>query len=135
MGRSEEWLGGRPVAGLLRTRLLPPRLPVGCVPRPGLVDRVLTALKGRVVTVVAGARALGRCRAGGVERGEEALAFTEAESAEVLRAARLALSPKSVEDLHRATEGWAAGLILAAQSGSTLQHLRGERKHSRKCPL
>src|SRR4030088_2754852 len=55
MGRSEEWPGGRPVAGLLRTRLLPPRLPVGCVPRPGLVDRVLTALKGRVVTVVAGA--------------------------------------------------------------------------------
>jgi DNA-binding SARP family transcriptional activator len=63
---------------------------------------------------------LGRFRAGAVELGEEALAFTEAESAEVLRAARLALSPKAVEDLHRATEGWAAGLILAAQSGATL---------------
>jgi len=63
---------------------------------------------------------LGRFRAGAVELGEEALAFTEAESAEVLRAARLALSPKAVEDLHRATEGWAAGLILAAQSGGTL---------------
>jgi ATP/maltotriose-dependent transcriptional regulator MalT/DNA-binding SARP family transcriptional activator len=230
---------GTAAAGLLRTRLLPPRLLAACVPRPELVDRVLTALKGRVVTVVAGAgygkstllaqamaadpgpwvwvscderigsaRAflahvaagvaerfpgvgaalelegsveeqvaelcneltatvgddfvvalddvhtleqrpaaealallvsdlpptvhlalasrsalrlpLGHFRAGAVELGEEALAFTEAESAEVLRAARLALSPATVGELHRATEGWAAGLILAAQSGHAL---------------
>src|SRR5438067_823419 len=41
--------------GLLRTRLLAPRLPTGCVMRPRLVDAVLGGLEGRLVAVVAGA--------------------------------------------------------------------------------
>src|SRR5205085_5439113 len=41
--------------GVLRTRLLPPRLPTGCVRRPRLVEAVLTGLEGPLVAVVAGA--------------------------------------------------------------------------------
>lgn len=41
--------------GVLRTRLLPPRLPPGCLDRPQLADAVERALSGPLVAVVAGA--------------------------------------------------------------------------------
>jgi DNA-binding SARP family transcriptional activator len=41
--------------GILRTRLLPPRLPPGAVARPELVARVHVGLQGRLTTLVAGA--------------------------------------------------------------------------------
>src|SRR5262245_8513561 len=40
--------------GILRTRLLPPRLPPGAVARPELVARVHAGLQGRLTTLVAG---------------------------------------------------------------------------------
>lgn len=43
------------VQGVLATRLLPPRLPPGCVDRPGLVQAVLRGTDERLVAVVAGA--------------------------------------------------------------------------------
>jgi len=51
--------GGSPAAGstpgILRTRLLPPRLPPGAVARPELVARVHLGLQGRLTALVAGA--------------------------------------------------------------------------------
>ncbi|MEW6582744.1 MAG: BTAD domain-containing putative transcriptional regulator [Actinomycetota bacterium] len=40
---------------VLRTRLLPPRLPAACLPREGLVARVVEGLAGRLVVLSAGA--------------------------------------------------------------------------------
>jgi ATP/maltotriose-dependent transcriptional regulator MalT/DNA-binding SARP family transcriptional activator len=63
---------------------------------------------------------LGRLRAAGVlEIGEEALVLTEEESAELLGYMRLPERHRA-QDLHRHTEGWIAGLLLAAQSGGLL---------------
>src|SRR5207302_10748035 len=45
----------RSAVGVLRSRLLPPRLPPGCLARPELVGRVLDGLSGPVVAVLAGA--------------------------------------------------------------------------------
>jgi LuxR family maltose regulon positive regulatory protein len=42
-------------AGMLRTRLLPPRLPAACVPRADLVERIRIGAQGRLVSVVAAA--------------------------------------------------------------------------------
>lgn len=222
--------------GVLRTRLLPPRLPPGCVPRPALVRAVRDGLRGRLVAVVAGAgygkstllaqalaeselpwvwcscdrrledpgqflahiaagirarfpgfgaelriegsveqqvaaltnevvetiaddfvvalddfhllpepalealallvsdlapnahlalagRAplpfpLGRLRAARVvEIGEDRLAFDRAEAGQLVRSMGLDADRLTLESLHRRTEGWPAGLILAAQSG------------------
>ena len=44
------------------------------------------------------------------------LSFTEDETRELLAAAGIALPARAVEQLHRRTEGWAAGLRLAALS-------------------
>jgi len=41
--------------GVLRARLLPPRLPSACLPRTELVERVVDGLAGRLVAVLAGA--------------------------------------------------------------------------------
>jgi len=63
---------------------------------------------------------LGRLRAAGVvEVGEEALALTEDETALLLTAMQIE-EPRHVEALHRRTEGWIAGLLLAAQGGDAL---------------
>ena len=40
---------------VLRTRLVPPRLPPGCLLRPHLVERVQRGIAGRLVALVAGA--------------------------------------------------------------------------------
>ena len=44
-----------PLGRVLRTRLMPPRLPAGCLPRPALVARVREGLAGRLVLACAGA--------------------------------------------------------------------------------
>ncbi len=44
-----------PSSGLLLTRLLPPRLPPDCLPRPSLTERLVAGMQGRLVTVLAGA--------------------------------------------------------------------------------
>jgi len=44
-----------PLRGVLLTRLLPPRLPPGHLPRDGLVMRTTAAFESRLLTVVAGA--------------------------------------------------------------------------------
>lgn len=234
-------------SGILRTRLLPPRLPPDCLPRPELVERVRAGLRGRLVALVAGAgygkstllvqalegvgeptawlscdERIGESRpflahvaaalaerfpgvgaslvldgsleeqagdlcnevvetvsddfilalddvhtlagtpagdalallvsdlppnahlaltsrtalpfslwphrsAGVLRLGERALALTGEESAELLRATRPALPREAAEELHRRTEGWLAGLLLAAESeGSTLDALETE---------
>ena len=46
---------GSAAGGVLRTRLLPPRLPPDCVDRPELVAALQQGLEGRLVAVVAGA--------------------------------------------------------------------------------
>jgi DNA-binding SARP family transcriptional activator len=61
---------------------------------------------------------LARLRAGRtVEIGEGPLALTEDESAALLGSVGADLDHEQRAELHRRTEGWAAGLILAAQSG------------------
>jgi len=42
-------------AGVLRTRLVPPRLPPGCLAREALVERIRSALAGRLTAILAGA--------------------------------------------------------------------------------
>ncbi len=42
-------------SGVLRTRLLPPRLPPDCLARPELTQRLVDGMSGRLVTVLAGA--------------------------------------------------------------------------------
>jgi len=65
--------------------------------------------------------ALGRLRAGGiVEIGEQELALTEQETETLLRSMGLRLPSDALADLYRRTEGWLAGLILAAKSGGRL---------------
>jgi len=60
----------------------------------------------------------GRARAGGVVRiGEEALALGPEESEELVRRTRPGLTPQEAAELHRRTEGWVAGLLLAARAG------------------
>lgn len=41
--------------GILRTRLLPPRVPVCHLERPGLLDQILGGFHGRLTALVAGA--------------------------------------------------------------------------------
>ena len=48
-------VGNAELGGVLRTRLLAPRLPPNCLPRAALVERVVSGLEGRVVLIVAGA--------------------------------------------------------------------------------
>jgi LuxR family transcriptional regulator, maltose regulon positive regulatory protein len=59
---------------------------------------------------------VGRLRAEGrlVEIGARDLSLTVAEAASLLRAAEVVLGDEDVAELHRRTEGWPAGLYLAA---------------------
>jgi LuxR family transcriptional regulator, maltose regulon positive regulatory protein len=59
---------------------------------------------------------IGRLRAEGkiLEIGPRDLSLTPEEASSLLRAAEVALADDAVEELHRRTEGWAAGLYLAA---------------------
>ncbi len=41
--------------GVLRTRLIPPQLPPGCLERPRLAERLLTGVEGRGAVLIAGA--------------------------------------------------------------------------------
>ena len=54
-----------------------------------------------------------------VEIGEDRLAFDLGETAELVRSLGVEPDDDTVAGLHHRTEGWAAGLILAAQSGDT----------------
>ncbi|MEW6582133.1 MAG: hypothetical protein AB1416_05160, partial [Actinomycetota bacterium] len=65
---------------------------------------------------------LSRLRASGrvLQVGEADLALSERESADLVRAQGLDLPPAAVRDLHRRTEGWVTGVVLAAQAGGTL---------------
>ena len=54
-----------------------------------------------------------------VEIGEDRLAFDLGETAELVRSLGMEPDDDTVAGLHHRTEGWAAGLILAAQSGDT----------------
>jgi LuxR family transcriptional regulator, maltose regulon positive regulatory protein len=70
---------------------------------------------------VARLRAEGRI----TEIGAADLALTRAEATVLLRAAEVALGEEDLADLHQRTEGWAAGLYLAALSlreGGSLPH-------------
>ncbi len=59
---------------------------------------------------------IARLRAEGkiLEIGPGDLSLTHAEAASLLRAAGLTLGEEDVAELHRRTEGWSAGLYLAA---------------------
>jgi ATP/maltotriose-dependent transcriptional regulator MalT/DNA-binding SARP family transcriptional activator len=60
---------------------------------------------------------MGRRRATGVlELGEDALALSEDEADDLLRSLRLRTPREDLIRLHRQTEGWAAGLVLAARA-------------------
>ena len=56
--------------------------------------------------------------AGVMEIGEGALALSEQESAELLDLARVVVEPEMAAELHRRTEGWVAGLLLAGRTGA-----------------
>lgn len=89
-------------------------------------------LAGRSVPVP-----LARLRAGGLlaELDQQDLALTEDEAAALLKAAGVDLPAGEVAELERRTEGWAAGLYLAAISirsgrgGSTTVTLRGDDRY------
>ena len=53
LGVSSDYV--EPGRGILRSRLLPPRLPPACLPRPELAAQIVERLDGRLVVVVAGA--------------------------------------------------------------------------------
>ena len=62
---------------------------------------------------------LGRLRAAQVlELSERELALSEEESGRLLDAVGMELDPEALSRLHRETEGWIAGLIIAARSGA-----------------
>jgi LuxR family maltose regulon positive regulatory protein len=73
-------------------------------------SRLVLAGRAQPPVRVARLRAQGRL----VEVGPGDLALTRAEAAALLRDAGIALSDEDVAELHRRTEGWPAGLYLAA---------------------
>jgi DNA-binding SARP family transcriptional activator len=61
-----------------------------------------------------------------LELGEGQLAFTRVEAGELVRSVGLDVDDEAVERIHRRTEGWAAGLVLAAQSGGGVESSVGD---------
>ena len=87
-------------------------------------SRLVLAGRAEPPLRVARLRAEGRI----LEIGPADLSLTREEASGLLRAAELALSEDEVADLHRMTEGWAAGLYLAAlaiREGGSRQGLVG----------
>jgi DNA-binding SARP family transcriptional activator len=86
-----------------------------------VLDLLLSDLPPNVHLVLAGRERLpvpiARLRPNRVlEIGEPELAFSEAEAVDLLYAAGLATGPEQVAELHRRTEGWAAGLLIGAHA-------------------
>jgi LuxR family maltose regulon positive regulatory protein len=73
-------------------------------------SRLVLAGRARPPVRVARLRAEGKI----LEIGPDDLSLTQAEAGSLLRAAGLALGDDDVAELHRRTEGWPAGLYLAA---------------------
>jgi ATP/maltotriose-dependent transcriptional regulator MalT len=97
---------------------------VHLLPEPTLdvLDGLLRDLPGAVHLALAGREpmplGLGRLRPGRMlEIGEGELAFSPQEAASLLQAVGMQLEPEELTRLHGEVEGWAAGLILAAQAG------------------
>jgi DNA-binding SARP family transcriptional activator len=97
---------------------------VHLLPEPALdvLDGLLRYLPGVTHLALAGREPmplnLGRLRPGRmVEIGEGELAFSPEEAAALLRAVGVPLEPEELTRLYGEVEGWAAGLIMAAQAG------------------
>jgi ATP/maltotriose-dependent transcriptional regulator MalT/DNA-binding SARP family transcriptional activator len=83
---------------------------------------VLLASRSRLPLPLARLRA-----AGAIEVGEADLAFSRKETQLLLRRLAVHHEPTDATDLHRLTEGWVSGLILAARTGRS--ELDRERAH------
>ncbi len=101
-------------------------------PAAGVVAHLLADLPANVHLVLAGRRApefpRGRLLAGGdlLQIGEESLALSATETAALLNGAGLELSADQVTALYRRTEGWPAGILIAARAGTALTGLLNE---------
>jgi LuxR family transcriptional regulator, maltose regulon positive regulatory protein len=91
--------------------MLADRVPIG--------SRLVMASRSEPPLRIARLRAAGKI----LEIGLDDLSLTRAEASSLLRAAEVALGDNDVAELHQRTEGWAAGLYLAAlylREGGTL---------------
>src|SRR5262245_39376654 len=103
------------------------------VPAGEVIEILLRDLPPTVHLALASRRALpfsrSRLRASGVlELGEVELALSEEEAGALLAQAGLSLEPEGVWNLHRRTEGWPTGLLLAAESGGALPEEGGDER-------
>src|SRR5437899_1120779 len=101
---------GGPVFDLFPSKLRRPLMRPGTVRRLPLIERL--ARGGRAGPPLG----IGRLRAEGkiLEIGPEDLSLTPDEASSLLRNADVVLGVDEVAELHRRTEGWPAGLYLAA---------------------
>lgn len=97
---------------------------VHLLPEPALevLDGLLRDLPGATHLALAGREpmplGLGRLRPGRMlEIGEGELAFTQDEAESLLKGVGVTLDAEELARLHDEVEGWAAGLIMAAQAG------------------
>src|SRR5436309_2309853 len=107
-GRSQR--AGGSSFDLVASKLHSPLIRPGTVRRTSLIERL--ALAGRTGPPLR----VARLRAGGriLELGPRELSLTREEASSLLRNAGLTLGEEDVAALHRRTEGWPAGLYLAA---------------------
>ncbi|MBJ7455798.1 MAG: hypothetical protein JHC74_07045 [Thermoleophilia bacterium] len=96
---------------------------VHALDEPGVLEalsRLTTDLPPNVHLAMTSRRELGASRlvAGGATViGEDVLAFSFEEAAELLEDAPAAFADDEIGELHQRTEGWVAGLLLATRSG------------------